>query len=142
MRSQKLMSGYIEQFKNEITAALNYYQKAISYHEENPALHFEYGLILELISEFELALAQYQLATKYNPTNLFYKYRLEKTVRITTGDLYEDRDQLESTYGQTFLDAYMQWNEEHFLKTKPHKIDPHKNPTTRNGILSFLGILN
>jgi tetratricopeptide (TPR) repeat protein len=111
----------------EIQQALSYYDKALSFQPDNAALHFDKGVVLEWIIEFEKAQEEYKLAVQYQPRNPFYHKLLAPLYMVISFDQEkkEQHEELVKKYASsTFSQDYETWSYE-FMSQKRKPIDPH-----------------
>jgi tetratricopeptide (TPR) repeat protein len=117
-----------EQHQAEIQQALDYYTTALNYQPENASLHFDKGLLLDWIVNYEEAIKEFELAVKYQPCNPFY----HKMLALLYFSVYYDTEKCEKHHqlaqkytSPSFAQDYQIWADEFMSQVKTKQIDPH-----------------
>ncbi len=116
------------QHEADIQQALTYYDTALNYQPEHAALHFDKGLLLDWIIDYDEAIKEFQLAVKYQPRNPFYHKMLAPLYTVIYSDMakYEQHEQLAEKYASSdFAQNYRLWTDERMSQVKTKQIDPH-----------------
>lgn len=130
--AKEMYKGDVQKHKEihekEIQQALYCYDKALSFQPDNAALHFDKGLLLDWIIEFEKARIEFELAVQYQPRNPFYHKLLAPLCVILSPfnlEKKEEHDKLTKQYASpTFNQDYETWSYE-FMSQGRQSIDPH-----------------
>ena len=111
-----------------LQVAVNHFNKAIEYQPDNAALHFDKGMLLAWMVDYDGAFNEMELAVKYQPRNPFYHRQLADLYSIvhSNSDKYDEhKKEAEKLATQDFQQDYQVWTNEFMSSVKTKDIDPH-----------------
>jgi|GEM_PF-4414891 len=112
----------------DVQKALAYYDRALIYQPENATLHFDKGVLLEWMIEYEEAIKEFECAVKYQPHNPFYHRVLAPLYFAVQCDLEKEqrhRELSRKCAPPRFAEDYTVWANALMCPGEKTQIDPH-----------------